>query len=64
MNDAQITDLNNALNRYQINTPERIRHFLSQAAHESGAGRYTTELASGRAYEGRRDLGNTHAGDG
>ena len=62
--DSQLTDLNAALIKYNINTPQRIRHFLSQASHESGAGRYTTELASGAAYEGRKNLGNTHPGDG
>src|SRR5690606_7014441 len=33
-------------------------------AQESGELRYKEELASGSAYEGRSDLGNTHTGDG
>jgi putative chitinase len=33
-------------------------------AHESDGFRTTTEYASGAAYEGRRDLGNTRKGDG
>jgi hypothetical protein len=37
---------------------------LSQVLHESGNLRYFEELANGAAYEGRTDLGNTHAGDG
>lgn len=42
----------------------RLAHFLGQLAHESGSFRYMEELASGAAYEGRRDLGNTQPGDG
>jgi putative chitinase len=42
----------------------RFIHFLSQLAHESGNFRYMEEIASGAAYEGRKDLGNTQAGDG
>lgn len=41
-----------------------MAHYLAQIAHESGELRYTKELASGRAYEGRKDLGNTQQGDG
>lgn len=44
--------------------PARETHFLAQVAHESGAFHYTRELASGEAYEGRKDLGNTDIGDG
>jgi putative chitinase len=51
--------------RYNINTPLRQAHFLAQVCHESGQLRYTEELASGDAYEGRvRGLGNTQPGDG
>lgn len=33
---SEITEeLNNALNRYEINTKQRIRHFLAQIAYES-----------------------------
>lgn len=39
-------------------------HFLAQVAHESNDLTWTEELASGAAYEGRKDLGNTQAGDG
>ena len=56
--------MNKCLYTYDITTPERIRHFMSQTAHESGGGRYTMELASGEAYEYRSDLGNTQPGDG
>ena len=47
-----------------ISTPIRQLHFLAQVGHESGELRYTEELASGAAYEGRQDLGNTQPGDG
>ena len=48
----------------QINTRIRACHFLAQILHESGSLNYVEELASGRAYEGRRDLGNVVKGDG
>jgi putative chitinase len=42
----------------------RLAMFLAQCAHESDGFRTTTEYASGKAYEGRKDLGNTTLGDG
>lgn len=53
-----------AMAEFGINTPARQASFLSQIGHESGQLQYVRELASGDAYEGRRDLGNTMAGDG
>ncbi len=38
--------------------------FLAQMNHETGGFKYDEEIASGAAYEGRKDLGNTQAGDG
>lgn len=62
--DKFVPYLNGAMEHYQINTPARVAAFLAQLAHESGGFRYVRELASGRAYEGRKDLGNIYAGDG
>ena len=56
--------LSKKMRAYDINTPLRLSHFLAQVGHESGELRYCEELASGAAYEGRRDLGNTQPGDG
>ena len=56
--------INLVLQKYDLSTPERQRMFLAQIGHESGQLRYTEELASGKAYEGRKDLGNTQTGDG
>ncbi|TYO74373.1 LysM peptidoglycan-binding domain-containing protein [Rossellomorea marisflavi] len=64
ISDAIVADLNRCLERFQITTKSRLCHFLSQCSHESGAGRYTAEIADGWAYEGRQDLGNIYPGDG
>lgn len=56
--------LNEAMQTYEITSPLRRAHFLSQVAHESGGLKWDEELASGEAYEGRADLGNTEPGDG
>ncbi len=42
----------------------RLAHFMAQLVHESRSFRYMEEIASGQAYEGRIDLGNTEPGDG
>ena len=56
--------LTDAMAEFAINTPARQAAFLAQIAHESGSLRYTREIASGNAYEGRADLGNFRPGDG
>lgn len=56
--------LNLSMIEFGIDTPRRQAAFLAQVAHESGSLKYTREIASGAAYEGRRDLGNTEPGDG
>lgn len=56
--------LNKYMGQYGIDTPLRAAHFLAQAMHESGELQFVRELASGAAYEGRKDLGNSRPGDG
>lgn len=56
--------LQTQLAKYDISSPLRIAHLLAQLGHESLSLTYTEELASGEAYEGRKDLGNTETGDG
>lgn len=52
------------MGEFEIDTPKRQAAFLANIAHESGSLRYVEEIASGDAYEGRKDLGNTEPGDG
>jgi len=49
---------------YDIDTPHEFAHFLAQACHETDHFNTLREYASGKAYEGRVDLGNTRPGDG
>jgi len=49
---------------YQIDSPQEFAHFLAQACHETDHFKTTKEYASGKAYEGRLDLGNKNPGDG
>lgn len=56
--------LQSTLEAYDINTRLRIAYFLGQTCHESAGFRTTEEFASGEAYEGRKDLGNTKKGGG
>jgi predicted chitinase len=62
--DREIDELNRCLHDFEITTPERIRHFLSQTGHESGGGKWKVELSDGWYLEGRTDIGNTEPGDG
>lgn len=59
-----IDGYNNAMRAANITTVERAAMWAAQIGHESGGLRYMEEVASGQAYEGRRDLGNTQPGDG
>ena len=62
--DVFIPYLNEMIGLFEINTPRRLAGFISQIAHESGGFKYTVEIASGDAYENRKDLGNIYPGDG
>lgn len=69
---------NKVFPQFLINTPKRIAAFLGQVGVESGELKYDKELPSkwnkkdpkdpkeptGTLYEGRKNLGNTQAGDG
>jgi putative chitinase len=59
-----VVHFNNYAEKYDIYTPLRIYHFIAQAAHECAHFKTLEEYASGKAYEGREDLGNINPGDG
>jgi putative chitinase len=59
-----IQALNDQMDAAAIDTKLRMAHFLAQIGHESGDLFYMEEIATGSAYEGRKDLGNVYAGDG
>lgn len=59
-----IEPLNACFREFGITDAPQQQRFLAQVAHESGGFIYVREIASGAAYEGRADLGNTHPGDG
>ncbi|HLZ24581.1 MAG TPA: glycoside hydrolase family 19 protein [Ktedonobacterales bacterium] len=54
----------NVINVAQLTSVRRQAYFLGQCAEESDGFKTTVEYASGKEYEGRKDLGNTQAGDG
>jgi putative chitinase len=56
--------LSATLNRSEVDSNQCTAHFLAQTCHESDGFCTTVEYASGDAYEGRVDLGNTEPGDG
>lgn len=62
--EALLPAWNRALIQAQCITVNRVAMITAQVGHESGGLRWMQEIASGAAYEGRRDLGNTQKGDG
>ena len=54
-----IDPLIDAMIEFEIDTPLRASAFIAQLAHESASFVYFEELASGKAYDNRADLGNT-----
>lgn len=62
--DRYYEPLRTAMAKYDIVSPIRAAHFLAQIAHETMSLLFAEEIASGAAYEGRTDLGNTQPGDG
>lgn len=65
---ARLNEISDWINQYAeefgITTPQRLAAFVAQACHESDGFQALKEYASGKAYEGRRDLGNRFPGDG
>lgn len=72
VNEANMAAVLDALERYAerfgLDKPHRLAQFLAQVMHESGDFKYDKEIwgptAAQKRYEGRKDLGNTQAGDG
>lgn len=62
--DSLIEPLNTCMGMFDITTDLRKAHFMAQVLHETASFQYSEETASGAAYEGRDDLGNTQPGDG
>lgn len=62
--DLYLPYLNQYMHEYGICGWLRESAFLATIIHESGSIHYVQEIASGQAYEGRKDLGNTQKGDG
>ena len=62
--DTWLIPVSSTCDEWAINTPERQAAFLAQIGQESGCFAFVRELAGGKAYEGRIDLGNTEPGDG
>lgn len=62
--ESIVLRMNKYAKEFGIDSPQRWAHYLAQIAHESAELRYSEEIASGKAYEGRTDLGNVIKGDG
>ena len=62
--DGFAASLPSCIDYAEISTRDRLAVFIGQCAEESAGFQTTIEYASGRAYNGRRDLGNVEPGDG
>lgn len=68
--DKYLPHLNMLMDKYEINTPNRRRHFIAQIAHESSQFNSCAEKYNGtpkeyfKKYDNRKDLGNRFEGDG
>ena len=65
--DEFVASFNQWALSYEINNTKRLVHYLAQVMHESACLRYTTEIASGAAYDTgakAKALGNTPEKDG
>ena len=64
-NEAFCTSFNNMLAATGFDQhPQAMQMLMANLMTESGNFIWMKEIASGEAYEGRRDLGNTQPGDG
>lgn len=61
--DSLMDDFARCVETFKMDTKAMV-YFLGQCGHESAGLKYPMEIASGAAYEGRKDLGNTQPGDG
>lgn len=61
---AIVDNFNDLAPNFGVTTDLRVCHFFAQAAVETAWFDTLQEYASGEEYEGRKDLGNTHPGDG
>ncbi|WP_374206083.1 glycoside hydrolase family 19 protein [Gordonia zhenghanii] len=64
ISDEELVAFNGAMVAAGCTTVNRAAMWCAQMGHESVGLRYYREIASGAAYEGRADLGNTRPGDG
>ena len=63
INESMIYELNKVLIKYDINTPERIAHFMAQCLFETGAGIYTYEKGKESYFESK-SYGSKYRGVG
>ncbi|CAD6875722.1 N-acetylmuramoyl-L-alanine amidase [Methylomonas fluvii] len=59
-----VDSFNSYADYFAIDSQLEVKHFLAQIAHECDQWNAYEEYASGKAYEGREDLGNSQSGDG